>query len=180
MTVRLRYTEARFWVCKNVMCSGCSSCIMQVVPLNDDRSFLSRDEVGSNPTRLANFCYVIGCVTQRQSNGLLTCKSRFRNSPHPPFCESFPQALKWCISLQNWGMRSITVVGSQFSLLACRSAVDQVTVNHSVVGSIPTTPAILCVRPSMLQRTVKNRKQKTSRQWEGLSVWVSLCLSYEV
>ena len=27
--------------------------------------------------------------------------------------------------------------------LACRSAVDQVTVNHSVVGSIPTTPANL-------------------------------------
>ena len=29
----------------------------------------------------------------------------------------------------------------QFIFLACRSAVDQVTVNHSVVGSIPTTPA---------------------------------------
>jgi hypothetical protein len=34
-------------------------------------------------------------------------------------------------------------IGIPVYFLACRSAVDQVTVNHSVVGSIPTTPAIL-------------------------------------
>ena len=48
-----------------------------------------------------------------------------------------------------------------------RREVMQRTVNpwtKVIVGSIPTSPAILCVRPSMLQRTVKNRKQKTSRQ----------------
>jgi hypothetical protein len=33
-------------------------------------------------------------------------------------------------------------IGIPVYFLACRSAVDQVTVNHSVVGSIPTTPAI--------------------------------------
>ena len=59
--------------------------------------------------------------------------------------------------------------------LASRSVVDQVTVNHSVVGSIPTSPASL----GDMQKQNNLPSTVIIRMCDGLSVWVAHSI-YEV